>query len=86
MTTAEKIRQRLNDMFSPSSLEVIDDSAKHRGHTGNVTGGGHFLIKIHGHTFCGKNLVERHRMIYAALNDLMGNEIHALGIEAFCDE
>jgi BolA protein len=33
--------------------------------------------------FTGKSLVQRHQLIYKALGELMKQEIHALGIEAF---
>ncbi len=76
------IRERLNAAFAPTQLEIEDDSAKHAGHAGARGGGGHFNVQIVSAMFSGKSLVERHRMVYAAMGDAMQNEIHALSIQA----
>lgn len=76
------IRESLTAAFAPQQLEIIDDSHKHAGHAG-ARGGGHFTVNIVADAFSGKGLVERHRMIYAALSELMQqNEVHALSIQA----
>ena len=77
------IRERLTNAFAPSALDIQDDSAKHAGHAGARAGGGHFNVHIVASAFVGKPLVERHRMVYAALGDAMRNDvIHALSIQA----
>jgi BolA family transcriptional regulator, general stress-responsive regulator len=77
-----KIRARLGKLEA-TVLEIEDDSHAHRGHTGaKERGGGHFEIKIVSAQFVGKSLVNRHRLIYDALGDLMQREIHALKIDA----
>ena len=81
MNRVEAITQRLNVAFNPTELEVLDDSHKHIGHVGHQ-GAGHFTVKIVARAFQQKRAVERHRMIYEALADLMGKEIHALAIVA----
>ena len=80
MTLIETIRARLNSL-SPTSLTISDDSAQHAGHAGN-TGGEHFHIVITSALFNGKSLVARHRIIYAQLQDLIPQQIHALSIDA----
>lgn len=80
MTLTETIHRRL-DSLAPISLIIRDDSAQHAGHAGN-TGGGHFHIMITSAAFKGKNLLARHRLIYAELQDLIPQQIHALSIEA----
>lgn len=76
------MRERLNSAFAPTRLEIRDDSHRHAGHA-SAGGGGHFTVTIVAEAFRGKGLVQRHRMVYAALNDLMQqNEVHALSIEA----
>lgn len=79
--TADLIRDRLAAL-NPAAINVVDDSVSHAGHAGAATGGGHFQLTIVSEQFAGKNLVQRHRMIYAALADLMHQRIHALQIEA----
>ena len=81
-TRADIIRQRLVEAFSPESLELVDESAKHAGHTGNKAGGGHYLVTIVSEAFAGKSTIQRHRMVYEALGDMMKSEIHALSIKA----
>ena len=74
---------RLNSALSPSRIELVDDSEQHRGHGGyNPQGESHFTLRIESAAFAGKNRVERQRMIYSALGDLMEARVHALSIRA----
>lgn len=80
---ATEMLRRLNSALSPSSIELIDDSEQHRGHGGyNPEGESHFTLRIESAAFSGKNRVERQRMIYSALGDLMEARVHALSIRA----
>lgn len=76
------IDARLRAALAPQALELIDDSAAHAGHPGARAGGGHFRVRIVSEAFAGKTALQRHRLVYAALQDLMPKEIHALSIEA----
>jgi len=79
---AEMIR-RLNSSLSPTMIELVDDSEQHRGHGGyNPAGESHFSLRIESPAFAGKNRVERQRMIYGALGELMRERVHALSIRA----
>ena len=70
---------RLNSALSPTSMELIDDSEQHRGHGGyNPAGESHFSLRIESAAFAGKSRVERQRLVYAALGDLMKERVHAL--------
>lgn len=83
--TAERvalIEQTLRDEFAPTELLVKDQSHLHHGHAGAKDGKGHFDVKIVSTKFDGKNRLARHRMIYAALGQLMESDIHALHINA----
>jgi BolA protein len=75
--------KRLNLALSPTMVELTDDSEKHRGHGGyNPAGESHFSLEIVSPAFIGKSRVERQRMVYAALGDLMKERVHALSIRA----
>jgi BolA protein len=63
-------------------LELIDDSARHAGHEGAKGGGGHYRLRIVSAEFQGKSTVERHRLVYSTLGDLMRSKIHALSIQS----
>jgi BolA protein len=73
------IRARLQQAFAPTVLEVIDEGHLHIGHA--AEGSGHFRVRIASAAFTGKTRVEQHRLVYAALGDLMGRGIHALAID-----
>jgi BolA protein len=80
---AAEMLRRLNQTLDPTSIELIDDSEQHRGHGGyNPAGESHFTLRIESPAFAGKGRVERQRMIYAALGDLMRERVHALSIRA----
>lgn len=81
-TRVAMIRERLSCVFSPTDLEIEDDSASHAGHAGARSGGGHFNVRIVSTEFSGKSLVQRHRMVYEALGAAMQSDIHALSIQA----
>ena len=82
----DMIRERLTAAFSPEQLDIIDESHLHAGHPGARSGGGHFVATIVSESFAGKNMLERHRMVYDALGDIMNTEIHALSIKAYTPE
>ena len=81
MDLAATIRERLAAL-EPAALELVDESGRHVGHEGAKSGGSHFRLTIVSARFAGKPVRERHRMVYDALGDLMGREIHALAIAA----
>ncbi len=74
-----RIEERLRAALAPDSLDIIDDSLAHAGHAG-ARDGGHFTVRIVSAAFVGKTLIQRHRLVYAALADLMHGDIHALSI------
>ncbi len=80
------IQELLNIALTPDMLEVTDDSHKHAGHAGAQGGAGHFAIMIVSPLFSGKNRIQRHRLIYAALDQMMNSDIHALSIQAYDSE
>ena len=80
---ASEMLRRLNSSLSPSQVELIDDSEQHRGHGGyNPAGESHFTLRIESPAFAGKSRVERQRMVYHALGDLLDERVHALSIRA----
>ncbi len=72
----------LESAFTAASVSVQDDSARHAGHAGARDGAGHFIVRIESQAFTGRSRIERHRMVYEALADMLPREIHALNIEA----
>lgn len=82
MSTAmvEQIRERLAAALAPTELEVLDEGHKHAGHAN--AGKGHFHVRIVSGAFAGVLPIKRHRMVYAALDGLMDQGIHALSIDA----
>src|ERR1700739_699342 len=76
-----QIRAALERALSPSSLEIVDDSARHAGHT-SARGGGHFKVTLVAGAFRGRAPLERHRLVYAAVAPLMRDAVHALNIVA----
>jgi|tagenome__1003787_1003787.scaffolds.fasta_scaffold18494933_2 stress-induced morphogen len=69
-TTLDAIRERLRAAFPDASIEVRD-----------TTGGDdHFDARVLSSAFAGRREIERHRMVYAALGELMRSQIHALSL------
>ena len=80
MTTPERIESTLRQALSATEVQVIDESALHAGHAGAAAGGGHYRVTVVSPLFTGKNSVQRHRLVYAALADDMQQTIHALAL------
>lgn len=80
---ARAIREKLTAAFSPSRLEVVDDSARHAGHAGARDGGeSHFNVVIVSAAFEGLSRVDRQRRVNAALREELAGPVHALSIRA----
>ena len=81
--TASALDLRLRERLAPTELQVLDESADHAGHVGsNGTGSGtHFRVRIASPLFTGKSRVQRHRLVYDALQDFIDQGLHALAIE-----
>ncbi|MGH8495799.1 MAG: BolA family protein [Gammaproteobacteria bacterium] len=87
--TAERItriRECLGEALAPSSLEIVDESHLHVGHPGARDGRGHFSLQIVSSRFQARNAMQRHRMVYDALGELMSSDIHAVRIKALTPE
>ncbi|OGT58717.1 MAG: hypothetical protein A3F14_04745 [Gammaproteobacteria bacterium RIFCSPHIGHO2_12_FULL_43_28] len=74
------ITTRLQAAFSPTYLEVNDESDQHVGHAGHQGGSRHFAVVIAAPCFEDMSRVEAHRKIYALFEDMMPHDIHALKI------
>ncbi|MFM8574467.1 MAG: BolA family protein [Limnohabitans sp.] len=83
MDTAEQIRLRLTERLAPTALEVIDESALHAGHAGASPSGqgSHIRVRVASPLFTGIGRVQRHRLVYDALQDFIDQGLHALAIE-----
>lgn len=80
---ATEMLKRLHSALCPTRVDLVDDSESHRGHGGyNPAGESHFTLRIESDAFTGKTRVERQRMVYAALGELMHERVHALSIRA----
>ena len=81
---AQEIDRRLRAALTPERLEIIDDSAKHRGHAGHRGDGAesHFTVRVTAASFAGQSRVARQRAVYTALGDLIApDRVHALALE-----
>ncbi len=79
----KEMERLLREAFSPTRLEVINDSASHAGHSGDDgSGESHFTVVIEAPAFGAMNRLERQRSINRALGDIPGERVHALSIQA----
>lgn len=84
MSIELRIREKLATRFQPEALEVVNESHRHAGHSGdNGTGESHFAVGIVSAAFTGKSRLERHRMVNAELAEELAGSVHALAIKAY---
>jgi len=76
------MQTRLESRFAPCTVTIRDDSALHAGHAGAQGGAGHYAVRIEAEAFRGHDRIQRHRLVYAALADMIPHEVHALSIDA----
>jgi BolA protein len=76
-----RIEALLRERLAAVHVAVADESAQHAGHAGAASGGGHFRAVIVSAAFEGKGLVERQRLVYGALAEMLPGEIHALAMQ-----
>jgi BolA protein len=81
-TRALLLRQKLEASFAPLELIIEDESHLHAGHAGAAGGQSHFRVRIVAEAFRAMPVLARHRLVYAALGDMLRTDIHALAIEA----
>mgnify|MGYP003575842581 CR=1 FL=1 len=85
VSTIELIRQKLA-VLNPEQIHIVDESARHAGHEGAKSGGGHYLLTIVSREFFGKSALVRHRLVYTVLKEMMHKDIHALSVKAYTPE
>ncbi|WP_404401721.1 BolA family protein [Pelagibacterium halotolerans] len=82
MSVRDTIEATLTERFSPTFLEVEDQSERHRGHAGWREGGNtHFRVRIASEKLAGLSRVAQHRAINEALKPQFDAGLHALAIE-----
>ena len=80
---ATELLRRLEAALAPARIALVDESEQHFGHGGyNPEGESHFRLEIESPRFAGISRVERQRLVYSALGDLMRERVHALSIRA----
>jgi BolA family transcriptional regulator, general stress-responsive regulator len=83
MSVSDEIKQRLEQAFTPTRLEVINESHRHRGHAGDDgSGESHFRVVLRAPGLADLSRVARHRAIHDALGADLIARIHALAIDA----
>ncbi len=78
MSRLERVKNLLEEKFSPSALDVSDFSDDHNVPKGSES---HVKVRIVADAFDGKSLVQRHRLIYSALDQEMKQGLHALQLQ-----
>ena len=81
MGMAEKIETAIREVIEVSSLEVINESHKHAGHSGDDgSGETHFSVKVSSPDFEGLNRLEKQKIITGAVKSLFAQGLHALSL------
>lgn len=79
----ERIRDLLTEAFTPETLDVVDDSARHAGHAGaSPEGETHFNVTIVSDAFEGLSRVQIQRAVNMVLAAEFDSGLHALSMKA----
>jgi len=78
---AGRMETLLREAFSPTYLEIVDESHLHAGHAGASPGGeSHFRIVVVSDRFIDVGRVQRQQLVYAALDEVIKGGLHALSM------
>ena len=80
MEIKNEIKKRLEKKLDLIHFEIKDFTGRHLNHKLHE-GGFHLETTIVSDNFTDKSLIERHRIVYDALGELMKHEIHALSMK-----
>ncbi len=76
------IYKKLYDFFKPEILKVMNDSEKHKGHSGSPnSGNSHFSVTIKSKKLDGLSKVDGQREIHKVLEEDLSKYIHAISIK-----
>ena len=73
------IVEKLTATFTPSHLDVVNESYKHNVPTGSET---HFKVTVVSSLFDNQKLIARHRLVNTTLKEELDGPVHALSISA----
>jgi len=80
MSVQTDIEQKLQEIFNPSYMEVVNESGNHNVPPGSES---HFKVVLVSDEFNSKALVARHRLINQALSQELQTQIHALALHTY---
>lgn len=82
MSVRDRMEAKLRAAFAPTSLDIFDESDRHRGHVGaRPEGETHFRVVIVSDHFDGLSRVARQQAVYGALSEEMAGPVHALSLK-----
>lgn len=82
MTVTETLEHKLRAAFEPEAMELVDESERHRGHSGYREGGeSHFRLRMTSSAFAGESRVARQRAVNRVLAEELAGPVHALAME-----
>ena len=77
----ERLHAALTTAFAPTVLEVVDDSARHAGHSGATAAGEtHYSVHMVSAAFAGQSRLARSRAVHALLDGELRDGLHALSL------
>jgi BolA protein len=83
MSVEATIREKLQQAFAPTRLDVINESHLHAGHRNSPgTGESHFRVIVVAQSFTGLSRLARHRAINTVLATEIKGKVHALALDA----
>ncbi len=85
MEIKKEIKKRLEEKLNLIHFEIKDFTGRHLNHKLHE-GGFHLETTIVSNDFTDKTLIERHRLVYDAMGELMKHEIHALSMKTLTKE
>lgn len=85
---SDSLKDKLTQHFSPSHLNVVDNSYQHAGHNEEAKKGGtHFSVEMVSEKFAGLSLIKRHRLVNDLFKEAFNTTpLHALELRLLSPE
>jgi stress-induced morphogen len=68
-----ELEQRIRAAFPDAKVVIVDLAGD----------GDHWAARVTSEAFRGKSRVQQHKLVYAAIGDQLGGDLHALALQTF---
>jgi len=82
----EKIYEIIMKKLRPVVFNIVNNSHKHKNHLLKNESQSHFFLNIVSDVFRNQSMVQRHKLVYKLLSDVLSTKVHSLQMGTYTSE